>query len=730
VSSKNFQKQYIYLFSILFVAGFFGLALVASLNQVAPNYSIRSTGSGMEFSAGSEFNGQKIVRLKVENGSAASEIDVKPEWLLGAADAVRTQAARSEFYAGERQLFELAKSDRKTVAVTASGNEVVLQFADRGWKGLGLEFWMPILAGLLSVSLGVAVLTHTQRDTGTLLFFIGTLAYFIAMCGRAWIADRPWGQSPEIWAFLLNVTHICTGVFIVCEVGALMRAPNKLFNIRWWWLLVAVESVFLILDVTRLVDSTKATHTWPIIVMGLMGVILIGIQAKMISKTPEARLVMKWVLLSVALSGVLAIALLIMTVVLSSTTNVITALNLVPVIIVFTHAALLVRTHLYRLETWWWRTWLWLTAGAMVIAIEGIVLGFTTISGQFSLTIALAIAGWLYFPLRQWMMLRFAPQTTQTIEDFIPALMELSTIQVREGDVQAHWRSILERAFEPQSILVDRDENIEPTEPAPLDLQSTKQTHIESGGAQLRVPGLTAQEIVLTGANRGQRGFRESDVQLVSSLLTIARQGLAAQARYSEGVIEERKRIAADLHDDIGGKLLHLANRSGNDGDYARNTLEDLRTITRGLNAQTRILNELIADLRYQLAERAERQNLSFRFDAELSKVGEWQIGSRQGTLLNSICSELLRNAMQHQPTTSIAFSFRVDGSRAYLRVENDGQFSDPASWKPGLGMISIRRRINDLDGKCHWTAGIDTNGILFFAEWPLATWLGPKDIE
>jgi signal transduction histidine kinase len=689
----------------------------------------------MEFGSGSEYSGQKIVRLKAVDGLLTTELTVRPEWMLGAADAVKNQAARSEFYAGETQLFELANGktsqpNKKIIAITADGNEVPLQFSDRGWTGLGLEFWMPILAGLLSVSLGVAVLTHTQRDVGTLLFYIGTLAYFIAMCGRAWIADRPWGQSPEIWVYLLNTTHICTGVFIVCEVGSLMRAPIKLLNIRWWWLLVAIESVFLTLDVTRVVDSTKATHTWPILVMGLMGLLLIGVQAKSISKTPEARLVMKWVLLSVAISGVLAISLLVMTVVLASTTNVITALNLVPVIIVFTHAALLVRTHLYRLEAWWWRTWLWLTAGAMVVAIEGIVLGFTSISGQFSLTIALAIAGWLYFPLRQWMMLRFAPQTTQTIEDFIPALMELSTIQIREGDVQAHWKSILERAFEPQSILLingPRQKQGGLGHLAPLDLQSTKQAQIESSGTQLRVPGLTEQETLLTGANRGQRAFRPSDVQLASSLLTIARQGLAAQARYSEGAIEERRRIAADLHDDIGGKLLHLANRAGHDGDYARNTLEDLRTITRGLNAQTRSLTDLIADLRYQLAERAERQGLSFRFDAQLAQEGALQIGSRQGTLLNSICSELLRNAMQHQPTTSIRFGFRIDGGKAYLRVENDGQFSNPDEWTPGLGMTSIRRRVNDLNGQCRWTVDGHSGGILFTAEWPLSTWFGTE---
>jgi signal transduction histidine kinase len=599
---------------------------------------------------------------------------------------------------------------------------VPLTFSDRGWGRLGLEFWMPMLAGLLSVSLGVAVVTHAQRDAGTLLFYVGTLAYFVAMCGRAWIADRPWGQSPEIWGYLLQVTHVCTGIFIVCEVGALMRAPVRLLGMGWWWLLVVLESTVLMLDVTRMVDSTKATHTWPVVAMGLLGVLLIGVQAKAISKTPEARLVMKWVLLGVALSALLAIVLLVMTVVLASTTKVITALNLVPVIIVFTHAALLVRTHLYRLEAWWWRTWLWLTAGAMVVAIEGIVLGFTTISGQFSLTIALAVAGWLYFPLRQWMMLRFAPQTTQTIEDFIPALMELSTIQLREGDVQAHWQRILERALEPRSISQPNGEHHNSGVLAPLDLESHQQTHIENSGTQLRVPGLTAQDILVTGANRGQRAFRPSDVQLVNSLLTIARQGLAAQARYSQGVIEERKRIAADLHDDIGGKLLHLANRVGDEGTYARNTLEDLRTITRGLNAQTRALDEIVADLRYQLAERAERQALSFGFEATLGDAGQLQMGSRQGTLLNSICSELLRNAMQHPPTTRIAISLRVGEGNVHLFSENDGQSVHPDCWKAGLGMTSIRRRVNDLGGHCQWSGG---NSIRFNAHWPLSNWFG-----
>jgi signal transduction histidine kinase len=143
--------------------------------------------------------------------------------------------------------------------------------------------------------------------------------------------------------------------------------------------------------------------------------------------------------------------------------------------------------------------------------------------------------------------------------------------------------------------------------------------------------------------------------------------------------------------------------------------------------AQTRSLTDLIADLRYQLAERAERQGLSFRFDAQLAQEAELQIGSRQGTLLNSICSELLRNAMQHQPTTSIRFGFRIDGGKAYLRVENDGQFSNPDDWTPGLGMTSIRRRVNDLNGQCRWTVDGNPGGILFTADWPLSTWFGTE---
>jgi signal transduction histidine kinase len=182
--------------------------------------------------------------------------------------------------------------------------------------------------------------------------------------------------------------------------------------------------------------------------------------------------------------------------------------------------------------------------------------------------------------------------------------------------------------------------------------------------------------------------------------------------------------MAADLHDDIGGKRLHLANSGGAEGIYARNTLEDLRTITRGLSAQPRPLAELLADIQYQLGQRAERADIDLQWHTELpASENHLLIGSRQSTVLASICSELLRNAMQHTAVAHVAFRVVLSNGQLQLTCTNDGAETDPSQWVNGLGTTSIRRRVHDLQGQCDWLAR-EGGGASFQASWPLAAWL------
>ncbi|MEI4926936.1 histidine kinase, partial [Klebsiella pneumoniae] len=73
-----------------------------------------------------------------------------------------------------------------------------------------------------------------------------------------------------------------------------------------------------------------------------------------------------------------------------------------------------------------------------------------------------------------------------------------------------------------------------------------------------------------------------------------------------QGRTEERLRIAQDLHDDIGARLLTLMYQAPNPEieQYIRHTIQDLKTLTRGLAAQSHSLMEDAAEWKRDLHHR------------------------------------------------------------------------------------------------------------------------------
>jgi signal transduction histidine kinase len=238
-----------------------------------------------------------------------------------------------------------------------------------------------------------------------------------------------------------------------------------------------------------------------------------------------------------------------------------------------------------------------------------------------------------------------------------------------------------------------------------------------------RASGRADQTLVLRFSQRGRRLFTQEDARLADRIVEQLKRAVAFDQAVERGRSEERSRIAQDLHDDIGARLLTLMYQahSPEEEDYIRHTLQDLKTLTRGLAAHSHRLShaagewKVDAQSRLQLAHIALDWQTHFDRDAELSVV--------QWSALTRVLRELVSNAIAHAQATQLSVSLRLSDDRLQLVVRDDGRGRNPQAWAHGLGLGGVRKRVKQLGGEVEWReaqpAGIECTVV--FPHWSLA---------
>jgi signal transduction histidine kinase len=180
-------------------------------------------------------------------------------------------------------------------------------------------------------------------------------------------------------------------------------------------------------------------------------------------------------------------------------------------------------------------------------------------------------------------------------------------------------------------------------------------------------------------------------------------------------VLEERQRLARDLHDSVTQSLYSLslfsrsAREAADDGDTIRlkgsltelerntlNTLREMRLLLyelRPADLEQEGLKRAI-ELRLNAVER--RANL--QLDVQVDEVVG--LSSDQEVELYHIVVEALNNVIKHAAATRVSLQLtQVDG-RLHLRIADDGQGFDPTQVTGGMGLNNIRERVARLGGQ------------------------------
>ncbi|MCK6433329.1 MAG: histidine kinase [Burkholderiaceae bacterium] len=229
--------------------------------------------------------------------------------------------------------------------------------------------------------------------------------------------------------------------------------------------------------------------------------------------------------------------------------------------------------------------------------------------------------------------------------------------------------------------------------------------------------------ILLRYARRGRRLFTVDDARLIDRVLEQLRRAVAFDRAVEQGRGEERLRIAQDLHDDIGARLLTLMYKAENAEleEYIRHTLQDLKTLTRGLAASTHRLSDSAAEWKADITQRlqATQCELSWSFTADR----DIPLSVIQWSGITRILRELVNNIIAHAHASQVQIQCAYERGRLTLHIVDDGIGRNPAAWSHGLGLGGVRKRVKLLGGDVAWRER-EGHGIACDVRLPL---LGPR---
>jgi len=323
--------------------------------------------------------------------------------------------------------------------------------------------------------------------------------------------------------------------------------------------------------------------------------------------------------------------------------------------------------------------------------------------GQFaSLTLALFLSLGAYAGARQWLLNQLLGSSMLTTERMFEQLYRIAReVEDHPERTPRLLAQLLRELFEPMEVVVI---------PKPSSI-----TRVVADGSAMTLPvpqlgGPGGDEaagppgsIVLRFAHRGRRLFTAEDARLADRIVEQLRRAVAFDKAVEQGRSEERARLAQDLHDDIGARLLTLMYKAHSPEmeEYVRHTLQDLKTLTRGLAAPNHRLSHAAAEWKADLTQRLTAAhvelawNCNFDEDVLLSVV--------QWSALTRVLRELVSNAIAHSQARRVEIDFNLEEDRLDLSVSDDGVGRNPRAWSHGLGLGGVRKRVKQLGGTVEW---------------------------
>jgi signal transduction histidine kinase len=178
-----------------------------------------------------------------------------------------------------------------------------------------------------------------------------------------------------------------------------------------------------------------------------------------------------------------------------------------------------------------------------------------------------------------------------------------------------------------------------------------------------------------------------------------------AELRVEQVTQQERKRIAADLHDDLGAKLLTIVHTSESEriSTLAREALEEMRLSVRGLTGKPVKLIDALGDWRAEVVGRLSQTGVEGEWQAPTEELPQ-TLSARAYVQTTRILREAVNNIIKHSGASRCSIRCTLNEGDFQLKIQDNGKgipLELDGRLDRGHGMSSMKHRAKQLQGQC-----------------------------
>lgn len=593
--------------------------------------------------------------------------------------------------------------------------------ASRPVGSLSVVFWFQLVVSSLGFLLGCWIWALRPHDRAAQVFAWLNAMYPVFAFAAAIYSTRDLALDGQLLHALVIVNTAGALLYGSALVCLFLVYPKVLMRPKRLWLIPAFFVLWVLADSLYLLPEPSMGGDLPVTLQMLVAIGLALWQWRINRQDPRARAALRWFAACILVSCGLFVFLVQSIQLLGIQTSLSQGYAFGFFLLVTIGIALgLKRYRLFDLDQWAFGILFWLAGAMLLVLLDALLI--MVLSPLLSLGVAILICGLLWLPVRGLLQRRFVLKDSLKQEELFQVVLDISFANTGQNRRQ-QWQQLLERLFQPLEITEiqadeSRTETRAETKSQPLDLPFAQAVPATSQQPALAVDGLALllpaigdiPALRLQYPRQGRGLFSGQDCNLIRDLITLIQRADDSRFAYDRGVCEERSRIARDLHDDIGSRLLSGLHQQDlpQTKQVIRQSIADMRTIISGMTGQGLALNTVLDALQQETQQRLQEAGITL----------DWQVNLEDDSIVlhyqtyknySSILRELISNMIKYAKATSVTLQISQQQGRLVTVLEDNGSGFDLVQAAHGLvetgkhtgqGISNLRQRLQLLNGQ------------------------------